>query len=81
MEYDREGYRYDGAAGLFSAGANTAPKNGDYFIFGIDASSALDASSYAGAGFFERRSSMATIFSGESSYVAAPDWTASPGMP
>jgi PKD repeat protein len=53
LEYDREGYRYDGVAGLFSAGANTAPKNGDYFIFGIDASSAADASAYAGAGFFE----------------------------
>jgi PKD repeat protein len=53
LEYDREGYRYDGVAGLFSAGANTAPKNGDYFIFGIDASSATDASAYAGAGFFE----------------------------
>jgi PKD repeat protein len=53
MEYDREGYRYDGAAGLFSGGANPTPKNGDYFIFGIDASSAVDASSYAGAGFFE----------------------------
>jgi hypothetical protein len=51
MEYDRDGYRYDGAAGLFQSGANPSPKNADYYIFGIQAGN--DASSYAGAGFFE----------------------------
>ncbi len=52
LEYDREGYRYDGAASglLASAAANPSPKNGDYYIFGIQAGA--DASSYAGAGLF-----------------------------
>lgn len=51
MEYDREGYRYDGSAGLFQAGANPAPKTADYSLFGVQAGA--DASAYAGAGFFE----------------------------
>jgi hypothetical protein len=51
MEYDREGYRYDGSAGLFQAGANPAPKTTDYSLFGVQAGA--DASAYAGAGFFE----------------------------
>jgi hypothetical protein len=33
MEYDREGFRYDGNAGLFQPGANGAPKASDYFVF------------------------------------------------
>ena len=53
LEYDREGYRYDGnvlGSGLNQTGPNPSPKNGDYFIFGIAAG---PAASYAGAGYFE----------------------------
>ncbi len=31
LEYDREGYRYDGTAGLFQTGFNPSPKQGDYY--------------------------------------------------
>jgi hypothetical protein len=51
MEYDREGYRFDGAPGLHFPGANPAPKVGDYQVFGTLAGA--DASAFAGAGFFE----------------------------
>jgi hypothetical protein len=33
LEYDREGYRYDGAPGLFKAGPNPSPGQGDYYRF------------------------------------------------
>ena len=33
MEYDREGYRYDGKPGLFQSGANPSPETGDYYSF------------------------------------------------
>jgi hypothetical protein len=51
LEYDREGYRFDGAAGLFQSGANPSAKVADYYIFGTQAGA--DASAYAGSGFFE----------------------------
>ena len=51
LEYDRQGYRFDGAPGLFFGGANPAPAPADYSVFGTLAGA--DASAYAGAGFFE----------------------------
>lgn len=33
MEYDREGYRYDGEPGFSAAGANPDPKTGDYYTY------------------------------------------------
>ncbi len=33
LEYDREGYRYDGVTGLFRSGLNPDPKKGDYYRF------------------------------------------------
>ena len=33
LEYDREGYRYDGVTGLFKAGPNPSPSQGDYYRF------------------------------------------------
>ncbi|MBI4516035.1 MAG: PKD domain-containing protein [Deltaproteobacteria bacterium] len=33
MEYDREGFRYDGVGGLFQSGPNPSPKEGDYYSF------------------------------------------------
>jgi len=33
MEYDREGFRYDGRGGMFQPGANPDPKRGDYYSF------------------------------------------------
>ncbi|MBI5741354.1 MAG: hypothetical protein HZA16_11640, partial [Nitrospirae bacterium] len=49
LEYDRAGYRFDGAAGLsWTAGSNPAPGGGDYFIYGIQAG----AASVDGGGFY-----------------------------
>ncbi len=33
IEYDREGYRYDGTTGLFQSGLNPNPKSGDYYSY------------------------------------------------
>ncbi|MEW6118387.1 MAG: hypothetical protein AB1553_16050, partial [Nitrospirota bacterium] len=33
LEYDREGYRYDGTAGLFQSGPNPLPSYGDYYSY------------------------------------------------
>ncbi|MBI5575281.1 MAG: hypothetical protein HY896_02835 [Deltaproteobacteria bacterium] len=54
LEYDRDGFRFDGTVGGLQPGVNPLQKDADYKIFGILAGP--DASSYAGAGFFETTS-------------------------
>jgi hypothetical protein len=70
LEYDREGHRFDGKPGLFSAGANPSPKAADYRIAGLVATT-TSASAYCkaadcstgtvGAGFFEVTASTASL--------------------
>ncbi len=43
LEYDRQGYRYDGAPGLFKAGANPSPPTGDYYRYDPATNSIVDS--------------------------------------
>jgi hypothetical protein len=70
LEYDREGFRFDGRPGLFNAGPNPSAKAADYRIAGLVAT-ATSAASYCrvqdcstgtlGAGYFEVTAVGATL--------------------
>ena len=50
LEYDREGYRYDGVTGLFQAGLNGNPEWGDYYTYDISAGSLVNKTDAAISG-------------------------------
>jgi hypothetical protein len=50
LEYDREGFRYNGTSGLFQAGSNQTPEWGDYYTYDPATGSLADKTSQAQAG-------------------------------